>query len=393
MSIYADDAVAIWSTIDRLNKAGQILGRASYLCKFIVFFNYEFIRLTSVGRAFYAYKDEEWNSAYVIPEVRKTLSSERKKALIQYKQDKSAFPEDFRTIEARVNHDLSVNHRLLVLLKFFGWKVMFFLVNIKGFGTYINKTTSTKIGEDITTISQYIWRLNLIVQGRHAECDRVIRNIFSPLSQTLFEKIQKIGHHDQFDYMPLYRWYSDQNGRCHRLDYEMINDYILTSSNPLGVEVEKFTYPLCRCEQLCNCMTNVHSPIEIFDAGEKGFGVRTLLKIPKGTIIGKYLGEIICPRPPGTDNDHYYDLDGHLPPGHQYFYIIRSEVRGNFTRFINHSCEQNCTAVACRAQNKAFIGIATIKEVGQGEELTLNYGDNYWRHGGCLCQSDKCKYR
>jgi len=79
--MYADNALAIWSTIDRLKRAGQVLGRAAYLCEYSTLYprNMKFLQLIiRPGRASYAYKDEEWDNAYVTLDIRKRLRDEKR---------------------------------------------------------------------------------------------------------------------------------------------------------------------------------------------------------------------------------------------------------------------------------------------------------------------------
>ena len=60
---------------------------------------------------------------------------------------------------------------------------------------------------------------------------------------------------------------------------------------------------------------------------------------------------------------------------------------GNHTRFINHSCRENCGAKILTANE---ITIVAIKDINQGEELFLNYGEDYFRDMTCLCGEDIC---
>ncbi len=60
-------------------------------------------------------------------------------------------------------------------------------------------------------------------------------------------------------------------------------------------------------------------------------------------------------------------------------YTIDSKDRGNYTRFINHSDEPNCEAIAVFYEGIFRIVLRTIKEIVAGEQLTYDYGDIYWR--------------
>ena len=60
---------------------------------------------------------------------------------------------------------------------------------------------------------------------------------------------------------------------------------------------------------------------------------------------------------------------------------------GNYTRFINHSCKPNCEAVDL-APNK--VTIVTDRFIKQGEELLLDYGEQYFEDLTCLCEEENC---
>lgn len=42
------------------------------------------------------------------------------------------------------------------------------------------------------------------------------------------------------------------------------------------------------------------------------------------------------------------------------------------------------------------IALFAIRDIEKGEELTMNYGDQYWARRGakkyCLCKSENCRY-
>ena len=76
-----------------------------------------------------------------------------------------------------------------------------------------------------------------------------------------------------------------------------------------------------------------------------------------------------------------------------YFYttdeiiFIDAGPMGNHTRFINHSCKENCRAVGSAGYE---ITIKAVKAIEAGEELLLNYGEEYFKDLKCLCGEDNC---
>lgn len=71
--------------------------------------------------------------------------------------------------------------------------------------------------------------------------------------------------------------------------------------------------------------------------------------------------------------------------------MIDGNVKGNIARFINHSCAPNCEADGPRGR----VFILSIKSIKAGEELTYDYGkeyfDEYLKPKGCRCK--KCVAR
>jgi hypothetical protein len=103
-----------------------------------------------------------------------------------------------------------------------------------------------------------------------------------------------------------------------------------------------------------------------------GSGVFAKRKIPAGTRILEYVGEVI-------DND---EADRRHPvnpddPFHTFFFavangkVIDGGVRGNEGRYINHSCEPNCEA---EETEDGRIFVVALQPIARGEELNYDYG-------------------
>jgi len=75
-------------------------------------------------------------------------------------------------------------------------------------------------------------------------------------------------------------------------------------------------------------------------------------------------------------------------------YQIWQGRQGNFTRFVNHSCNAN-------AQYQTFTWLGTqriilvSKGIEAGSEVTVDYSDKYWKglDKKCLCGEKSCRYR
>jgi len=83
-------------------------------------------------------------------------------------------------------------------------------------------------------------------------------------------------------------------------------------------------------------------------------------------------------------------------------YICDAKYYGNFTRFINHSCKPNVTGIKTFTTHQdvrfPYIAFFSNRDIRANEELTLNYGDNYWLVKCtrdkiyCLCNQENCRF-
>lgn len=73
--------------------------------------------------------------------------------------------------------------------------------------------------------------------------------------------------------------------------------------------------------------------------------------------------------------------------------VIDPTFKGNLARFINHSCDPNCETQKWHVLGEVCVGIFTLKDVNEGEELTFNYGFDIMKttFQKCLCKSKNCK--
>uniref|UniRef100_A0A665XBH0 Euchromatic histone-lysine N-methyltransferase 1b n=2 Tax=Echeneis naucrates TaxID=173247 RepID=A0A665XBH0_ECHNA len=157
----------------------------------------------------------------------------------------------------------------------------------------------------------------------------------------------------------------------------------------------------CSCWRTCKnrvVQNGLRTRLQLFRTSKKGWGVRALQDIPKGTFICEYVGEIISEAEAEMrQNDAYlFSLDDKP----QDLYCIDARFYGNISRFLNHMCEPNL--FACRVftthQDLRFPHIAFFasENIKAGEELGFNYGDHFWevksKLFNCECGSSKCKY-
>jgi SET domain-containing protein len=105
-------------------------------------------------------------------------------------------------------------------------------------------------------------------------------------------------------------------------------------------------------------------------SGIHGSGVFARDFIPAGTRLAEYVGERITQ----AEGDLRYTGDDDAP-GHTMLFtvdddvVIDGGVRGNVSRWINHSCDPNCTSVI--EDRRVFVD--TLRDIQPGEELTYDY--------------------
>ena len=169
-------------------------------------------------------------------------------------------------------------------------------------------------------------------------------------------------------------------------------------SDPTNIHKVSAICALC-FQTDCSCSPLTHPSVirplvELVEYGGKGVGIRALQPIEKLNPLGEYVGEIMHPR-------NRNDLDGKyaisLPvssESHECVAIINARQYGNWTRYMNHSCDPNCAFDAMLIGRKQRAMMMTLRDVAMFEELTVHYGDEYWIHRDNLCQcgSTKCRF-
>jgi SET domain-containing protein len=129
------------------------------------------------------------------------------------------------------------------------------------------------------------------------------------------------------------------------------------------------------------------------DSKIHGKGVFATRKIPAGTLVIEYTGELLSSRQavqrynPSPDN-----------PTHTFYFSLENGkvIDGaNDARWINHACEPNCEA----REEDGRIFIYALRDIQRGEELYYDYGlvvdERYTptlkRAYACLCGARSCR--
>lgn len=109
-----------------------------------------------------------------------------------------------------------------------------------------------------------------------------------------------------------------------------------------------------------------------------GLGLFAVTAIKKGETIIEYVGKRVSAKENlGENNRYIFNVNSRID--------IDGSPRWNTARYVNHSCRPNCEAI----NRKGKIFIVAKKSIKPGEELTYNYGkeyfDAYIKPYGCRC--------
>ncbi|KAK3702355.1 histone methyltransferase set1 [Vermiconidia calcicola] len=128
-----------------------------------------------------------------------------------------------------------------------------------------------------------------------------------------------------------------------------------------------------------------------------GWGLYAEENIPQNDLIIEYVGEKVRQKVADL-REIKYEKQG---VGSSYLFrmmddeIVDATKKGGIARFINHSCNPNCTAKIIKVEGIPRIVIYALKDIAKNEELTYDY--KFEREIGstdripCLCGSANCK--
>lgn len=236
---------------------------------------------------------------------------------------------------------------------------------------------------------------------------------------------------------------SHKHGRCYDSKGRLNSEYNFTM--PEAIYECNIS---CKCNgKLCRnrvIQLGTKGRFALFRTKSRGWGVKTLTDLKCGSFIGVYSGELISTKDStmraddtylfnlsnsnvsnscqeeisdSADNDANQDDENNdkIEVGQDAqpeskvdkqasikSYVCDAKRYGNFTRFINHSCEPNVIGIKSYTTHQdtrfPYIAFFTNCYLPANSELTLNYGDNYWLikckrdavH--CLCKKESCRF-
>lgn len=175
--------------------------------------------------------------------------------------------------------------------------------------------------------------------------------------------------------------------------------------NPCGLESECLNRMLqyechpqvCPAGDRCQnqCFTKrLYPDAEVIKTERRGWGLRTKRSIKKGEFVNEYVGELIdeeecrlrIQRAHENSVTNFYMLTVTKDR------IIDAGPKGNYSRFMNHSCNPNCETQKWTVNGDVRVGLFALCDIPAGMELTFNYNLDCLGNGRteCHCGAENC---
>ncbi|XP_073340595.1 histone-lysine N-methyltransferase NSD2 [Pagrus major] len=145
-------------------------------------------------------------------------------------------------------------------------------------------------------------------------------------------------------------------------------------------------------ERCCNqdFTKRLYPDTKIIKTPGKGWGLINLRDIKKGEFVNEYIGELI-------DEEECrarikYAQENNITD----FYmltidkdrIIDAGPKGNYSRFMNHSCQPNCETQKWTVNGDTRVGLFAVCDIPVGTELTFNYNLDCLGNEKTVCRCD-----
>ncbi|GAV03508.1 hypothetical protein RvY_13917 [Ramazzottius varieornatus] len=130
------------------------------------------------------------------------------------------------------------------------------------------------------------------------------------------------------------------------------------------------------------------------------WGVMALTKITPGQFLAEYTGELVCGNLYSNDT-YMYELQNLQTTDVHSTWVVDAKSVGNIARFFNHCCKPSAKTIEVFEHGVVVprLCVFAVAEVHPGQQITLDYGDNWWKAKWdnekikCNCQHQLCKYR
>ncbi|NWS27435.1 SETMR methyltransferase, partial [Polioptila caerulea] len=158
---------------------------------------------------------------------------------------------------------------------------------------------------------------------------------------------------------------------------------------------QPFSRPVFECNSLCSCGEGCHNRLvqrglqlrlQVFRTRSKGWGVRALQPIPRGSFVCEYAGEVLgfaeAQRRSQAQNpeepNYIIAVREHLHDGRVMETFVDPTRIGNVGRFLNHSCEPNLVMVPVRVDSMVpKLALFAATDICAGEELCYDYSGRF----------------
>ncbi|KAH7107894.1 hypothetical protein BKA62DRAFT_151344 [Auriculariales sp. MPI-PUGE-AT-0066] len=178
--------------------------------------------------------------------------------------------------------------------------------------------------------------------------------------------------------------------KCHELDDAWYTTQGHYRYNDLPGRPVRECTTVCHCslDDCCNRVTQHPRkiPLQIFRTPDdrRGWGVRATERLHKGEVLGIYTGELLrrseAARRPKTHQDYAFDLDFEdgaedaRRTDHERWTVVAYEC-GNWTRFLNHSCEPNLRVFPVFVDHPEIPKLAMYasRDIDPYTELVIDY--------------------
>uniref|UniRef100_A0A4W3GW55 Histone-lysine N-methyltransferase NSD2 n=1 Tax=Callorhinchus milii TaxID=7868 RepID=A0A4W3GW55_CALMI len=159
-----------------------------------------------------------------------------------------------------------------------------------------------------------------------------------------------------------------------------------TDDNPCGLDSECLNRMLmyechpsvCPAAGQCQnqCFTKRQYPeTQVVKTVGKGWGLISKTGIKKGVFVNEYIGEVIdedeCRARIRFAQEH--DIANFYMLTLDKDRIIDAGPKGNYSRFMNHSCQPNCETQKWTVNGETRVGLFSVCDIPAGIELTFNY--------------------
>jgi len=141
----------------------------------------------------------------------------------------------------------------------------------------------------------------------------------------------------------------------------------------------------------------VQKKVSVFKTKYCGWGLKAEQFCDVGEYIGPYVGRLVDSR---YVDDEFISKADYCMNIIGTNFVIDAQDQGNALRFANHCCEPNMDQIQVVIENEfPLVCFYANQRILPGEELTFNYGPQYWKTvkdsnpaATCKCGSKQCAY-